>query len=122
MAVNLTILVITQLLLFLVGLLYIKWHFNLKRWDKPFFSALIINTTWFVINMVKRLTIYTIIDQNIFTDLLIIVINIMLGFVLIIIYTDEWLRSLVIVGLAQISLFITSILLNFLFDIRYLFN
>ncbi len=122
MAVNLTILVITQLLLFLVGLLYIRWHINLKRWDKPFFSALIINTTWFVTNMVKELTIYTIIDQNLFTDLLIIGINTFLGYcILIFIYKNEWLRSLVIVGLAQISLFITLIFINFLFDILGIF-
>ena len=79
MAVNLTIIVITQLLLFLVGLLYIKWLINLKRWIKPFFSALIINTTWFVISMVMGLTTYSIIGQNLFTDLLIIVINTFLG-------------------------------------------
>ncbi len=122
MAVNLTIIVITQLLLFLVGLLYIKWHINLKRWDKPFFSALIINTTWFVISMVVGLTIYSIIGQNLFTDLLIIVINTFLGFgILIIIYKNEWLRTLEIVGLAQISLFITSIFINFLFDIIDIF-
>ena len=122
MAVNLTIIVNTQLLLFLVGLLYIRWHIKLKRWDKPFFSALIINTTWFVFSMVMALTIYSIIGQNLFTDLLIIVINTFLGFgILIIIYKNEWLRSLEIVGLAQISLFITSIFINFLFDIIDIF-
>jgi oligopeptide/dipeptide ABC transporter ATP-binding protein len=118
MAVNVIILVITQLLLFLVGLLYIKWHINLKRWDKPYRSSLIINITWFVINLVVGLVIYSLIGQNLFTDLLIIVINAFLGFgILISIYKNEWLRSLEIVGLAQISIFITSILINFLFVI-----
>jgi oligopeptide/dipeptide ABC transporter ATP-binding protein len=40
----------TAVLLFFVGLFYIKWHLNLKRWEKPFFYSLIINTTWFVIS------------------------------------------------------------------------
>ncbi len=118
MVANLTILVITQLILFIVGLLYIKWHINLKRWDKPFFPALIINTTWFVISIV----IYSLIGQNPFTVLLIMYINIFLGFLIIaIIYVENWQRSLEIVGLAQISLFITSIFINFLFDLIGIF-
>ncbi|KKN59547.1 hypothetical protein LCGC14_0540900 [marine sediment metagenome] len=122
MAVNLTILVITQLLLFLVGLFYIKWHINLNRWDKPFFSALIVNGTWFVIGMVVGLTIYSLIGQNLFTDILIIIINAFIGLgILISIYKNKWLRSLEIIGLAQISLFITTIFINFLFDIVDIF-
>ena len=122
MAVNLTILVITQLLLFLVGLFYIKWHINLNRWDKSFFSALIVNGTWFVIGMVVGLTIYSLIGQNLFTDILIIIINAFIGLgILISIYKNKWLRSLEIVGLAQISLFITTIFINSLFDIIDIF-
>ncbi len=122
MAVNLTILVITQLLLFSVGLFYIKWHINLNRWDKPFFSALIVNGTWFVIGMVVGLTIYSLIGQNLFTDILIIIINAFIGLgILISIYKNKWLRSLEIIGLAQISLFITTIFINFLFDIIDIF-
>jgi len=122
MAVNITILVFTQLLLFLVGLFYIRWHINLKRWDKPFFSALIINITWVVIGIVVGLTIYSWLSQNLFTDLLIIFINTFIGIgILVSIYKNEWLRSLEIIGLAQISLFITSIFINFLFDIIDIF-
>lgn len=122
MAVNLTILVITQLLLFLVGLFYIEWHINLNRWDKRFFSALIVNGTWFVIGMVVGLTIYSLIGQHLFTDLLIISINTFIGLgILISIYKNKWLRSLEIVGLAQISLFITTIFINFLFDVIDIF-
>ncbi|KKM57683.1 hypothetical protein LCGC14_1550500 [marine sediment metagenome] len=122
MAVNLTILVITQLLLFLVGLFYIKWHINLNRWDKSFFSALIVNGTWFVIGMVVGLTIYSLIGQNLLTDFLIIIINTFIGLgILISIYKNKWLRSLEIVGLAQISLFITTIFINSLFDIIDIF-
>jgi len=122
MAVNITILFFTQLLLFLVGLFYIRWHINLKRWDKPFFSALIINITWVVIGIVVGLTIYSWVSQNLFTDLLIIFINTFIGIgILVSIYKNEWLRSLEIIGLAQISLFITSIFINFLFDIIDIF-
>jgi len=122
MAVNITILIFTQVLLFLVGLFYIRWHINLKRWDKPFFSALIINITWVVIGIVVGLTIYSWISQNLFTDLLIICINIFVGFgILISIYKKKWLRSLEIVGLAQISLFIITIFINSVFDIIGIF-
>jgi oligopeptide/dipeptide ABC transporter ATP-binding protein len=122
MAVNITILFFTQLLLFLVGLFYIRWHINLKRWDKPFFSSLIINITWVVIGIVVGLTIYSWLSQNLFTDLLIIFINTFIGIgILVSIYKNEWLRSLEIIGLAQISLFITSIFINFLFDIIEIF-
>jgi oligopeptide/dipeptide ABC transporter ATP-binding protein len=108
----------TSVLLFLVGLLYIKWHINLKRWDNPFFSSLLINTTWFVVG----LTIYSLIGQNLFTYLLIVFINTIVGFVILgRIYKNEWFGSLEIVGLAQISLFITSIFINFLFDIVDIF-
>jgi len=108
----------TLVLLFLVGLLYIKWHINLKRWDKPFFSALIINTTWFAVG----LTIYSLIGQNLFAYLFIVYINILVGFVILgRIYKNEWFGSLEIVGLAQISLFITSIFINFLFDLVDIF-
>jgi peptide/nickel transport system ATP-binding protein/oligopeptide transport system ATP-binding protein len=109
-------------LLFLVGLFYIRWHINLNRWDKPFFTALIINITWFVIGMVAGLTIYSLIGQNLFTDLLIICINTIIGFCILIIYKNERLRSLEIVGLTQICLFITTIFINFLFDIIDIFK
>jgi len=122
MAVNITILVFTQLLLFLVGLFYIRWHINLKRWDKPFFSALIINITWVVIGIVVGLTIYSWVSQNLFTDLLIIIINIFIGLgILISIYKNNWLKFLEIVALAQISLFIITIFINSLIDINAIF-
>ena len=117
MAVNITILVITQIFLFIVGFFYIRWHISLKRWEKPFFSALIINITWVVIGIVVGLTIYSWVSQNLFTDLLIIIINFFIGLgILISIYKNEWLRSLEIVGLAQVSLFITTFFINSLFD------
>jgi len=122
MAVNIIILVFTQLLLFLVGLFYIRWHINLKRWDKPFFSALIINITWVVIGIVVGLTIYSWVSQNLFTDLLIIIINIFIGLgILISIYKNNWLKFLEIVALAQISLFIITIFINSLIDINAIF-
>jgi ABC-type multidrug transport system fused ATPase/permease subunit len=124
MAVN--IIVFTQSILFLIGLFYIRWHINLNKWDKPFFLALIINITWFVISMVVGLSIYLLkglsISQKPFIGFLIIFINTFIGWILLIsIYENEWLRSLEIVVLAQISLFITSIFLNFLFDIIDIF-
>ncbi len=122
MAVNITILVFTQLLLFLVGLFYIRWHINLKRWDKPFFSALIINIIWVVIGIVVGLTIYSWVSQNLFTDLLIIIINIFIGLgILISIYKNNWLKFLEIAALAQISLFIITIFINSLIDINAIF-
>jgi len=122
MAVNITILVFTQILLFLVGLFYIRWHINLKRWDKPFFSALIINITWVVIGIVVGLTIYSWVSQNLFTDLLIIIINIFIGLgILIGIYKKNWLKSLEIVALAQISFFIITIYINSFIDILAIF-
>lgn len=106
-------------LLFLIGVLYLKWHINLKSWDKPFFSAFIINTTWFI----SGLAIFLLIGQNLFTILLIIFINTSIGFVLLMrIYKIMWLRSLEIVGLAQISLFVASLFINFLFDIIDIFR
>ncbi|MHA2128315.1 MAG: ABC transporter ATP-binding protein, partial [Promethearchaeota archaeon] len=112
----------TSVLLFFVGLLFVKWYINLKRWDKSFFSAFIINTTWFVINVVVELAIYSVIGQNLITNLFIIIINTVIGLcILIIIYINGLLRSLEIVGLTQISLFITSIFINFLLDIIDIF-
>ena len=35
-------------LLFLIGVLYLKWHFNLKSWENPFFSAFIISSSFFL--------------------------------------------------------------------------
>jgi peptide/nickel transport system ATP-binding protein len=123
MAVNLTILVFTQILLFIVGFLYLRWHINLNRWDRPPFSALIISITWFVIGIALGLTIYSWFSQNIFTDLLILAINILIGLgILIIIYKNNWLKSLEIVSFAQISLFITTIYINSLFDIIGIFQ
>jgi oligopeptide/dipeptide ABC transporter ATP-binding protein len=108
----------TPTILFLVGLYYINWHIKLKKWDKPFFSALIINTTWLIIST----TIYSLVGQNLSAILLIIYINILLGFLIISrIYVENWQRSLEIVGLAQISLFITLVFLNFFIDIFNIF-
>jgi len=122
MAVNVIILMITQLLLFLVGLFYIKWHIDLKRWDKPYPSSLIINTTWFVISFFGGITIYSLVGQNLYTNLFIIGINTLIGFIILVrIYKNEWLRSLEIIGLAQICLFITSVLFNLFFDVLDIF-
>jgi oligopeptide/dipeptide ABC transporter ATP-binding protein len=99
-------------------MLYIKWHINLKRWERPFFSSLIINSTWFAVG----LTIYSLIGQNLFTYLLIIFINIVVGFVILgRLYNNQWFSSFEIVGLAQISLLVTSLFINFLFDIVDIF-
>ncbi|MFX0140373.1 MAG: ABC transporter ATP-binding protein [Candidatus Hodarchaeota archaeon] len=137
MAVNMAILVITQIFLFLVGLFYIRWHINLNRWDKPFFSALIINITWFIIGIVLRFIISSFIDDLLIvivnpviglgilvsiSDVLIIFFNFFVGLIILIsIYKNKFLRSLEIIGLAQISLFVTTILINSLFIIIGIF-
>jgi oligopeptide/dipeptide ABC transporter ATP-binding protein len=130
---DMTILVFTQILLFLVGLFYIRWHINLNRWDKPFFSALIISETWLIIGIVVTFITSSLIDDILIivvnpviglgvllsiSDLLIIFINIFVGLtIMIILYKDKWLKSLKIVGLAQVSLVITTIFINLLFVI-----
>jgi peptide/nickel transport system ATP-binding protein/oligopeptide transport system ATP-binding protein len=116
------LIVLAQAILFFVGLIYIGWHINLKRWDRPHLSALIISITWVVTDISIGLIFYASIGQNLFTNLLITIINILIGLgILIIIYKKEWLRSLEIVVFAQLSLFITSIFLNFLFEIIGIF-
>lgn len=122
MAVNMTTFVITQSILFIVGLFYLRWHITLKRWDNPFSSSLILNVIWFIIAMVAGLVIYSFIGQNLFTDLLIKILNTFIGLgILVSIYKNEWLRSLEIVGLAQISLFITTIYVNSFFEVMDIF-
>ncbi len=122
MAVNITLLFTTQLLQILVGTFYINRHIKFRRWDKSFLSALIINITWFVIGMVVGLTIYSLIGKNLFTDLLMIFINTIIGLgILIIIQKKKWLRSLEIVAFAQIILFIATIYISSLFDIIDIF-
>lgn len=122
MAVNMTTFVITQSILFIVGLFYLRWHITLKRWDNPFSSSLILNVIWFIIAMVAGLVIYSFIGQNLFTDLLIKILNTFIGLgILVSIYKNEWLRSLEIVGLAQISLFISTIYVNSFFEVMDIF-
>jgi len=122
MVVNITLLFTTQLLQILVGTFYINRHIKFRRWDKSFLSALVINITWFAIGMVVGLTIFSLIGKNLFTDLLMIVINTIIGLgILIIIQKKKWLRSLEIVAVAQIVLFITTIYINSLFDIIDIF-
>ena len=122
MAVNMTLLFTTQLLQILVGTFYINRHIKFRRWDKSFLSALVINITWFAIGMVVGLTIFSLIGKNLFTDLLMIVINTIIGLgILIIIQKKKWLRSLEIIAVAQIVLFITTIYINSLFDIIDIF-
>ena len=58
--INLTDLVsviITQNILFLVGLFYLKWHLNLKKGKNPFKTALIINIAWSAMGITMRLVI-----------------------------------------------------------------
>jgi len=122
MVVNITLLFTTQLLQILVGTFYINRHIKFRRLDKSFLSALVINITWFAIGMVVGLTIFSLIGKNLFTDLLMIVINTIIGLgILIIIQKKKWLRSLEIVAVAQIVLFITTIYINSLFDIIDIF-
>ena len=122
MVVNITLLFTTQLLQILVGTFYINRHIKFRRLDKSFLSALVINITWFAIGMVVGFTIYSLIGKNLFTDLLMIVINTIIGLgILIIIQKKKWLRSLEIVAVAQIVLFITTIYINSLFDIIDIF-
>jgi len=97
---------INQILLFLIGFLFIRWNVKLKGWDKPVVSALIMR---FIIS-------------SLISELLIIIINTFLGLgILISIYKNNWLRSLEIVGLAQISLFITSNFIFSFFDVVEIF-
>jgi len=108
---------INQILLFLIGFLFIRWNVKLKGWDKPVVSALIINITWLFISLVVRFII-----SSLISELLIIIINTFLGLgILISIYKNNWLRSLEIVGLAQISLFITSNFIFSFFDVVEIF-
>jgi peptide/nickel transport system ATP-binding protein/oligopeptide transport system ATP-binding protein len=112
----------TSSILFFVGLYYIYWYSKLKRWDKPFLSSFIINITWFALNMVAVLVIFSSIGQNLFTYLLIVIVNSIIGFVILIrIYRNKWLGSLEIIGFAQITIFIASILINLLLDIVDIF-
>jgi len=167
---------ITSVALFFIGFFYIKWHINLTERDKPFFYALIINTTWFVIGgLVGLFSIYLPIDgiligtgvffiilvvgffiyapekiplktiliivflligagfsiisglnsligQYLFTVLLITLINTIIGlFILRLISKKQWFRSFEIAGLAQISLFVSSIFLTLVFDVIDIF-
>jgi len=127
--VEIILLVFTEIILFLVGLFYLRWHINLNRWDKPFFSALIINITWLIINIVLGLIFSSLIgDLSLIiivnpvtgfsillsiSDLLIMCIDLFVGFIILIsIYKAKWLRSLKIVGLAQLSLLVTIFIIN----------
>jgi len=77
----------------LIGFFIIRWYVKLKGWDKPFISALIIFITWLIIGIVVRFF-----SSSLISDLLIIGINTFLGYcILVIIYKNEWLRSLEIV-------------------------
>ncbi len=132
---NIALLVIIQIILFLVGLYYLKWHISLNKWERPFNTALIINITWFAIGIVARFIITSIggllvtfdnpfIGLVIFvdiSDLFIFFINIFVGLIILMIfYKKKWVRSLLIVGLAQISLIVTSIFTNSLFVIFWI--
>jgi oligopeptide/dipeptide ABC transporter ATP-binding protein len=163
---------ITSVMLFFIGFFYIKWHINLKEWDKPLFYALLINATWFVISgLVGLFSVYLSIDgiligigiffiilvvgffifapdklplktvlmivflligavlsiisglnsligQYLFTFFLKTFINTIIGLgILILIYKREWFNSLEIAGLAQISLFISSIFITLGFNV-----
>ncbi|MHA2123618.1 MAG: hypothetical protein ACW990_20660, partial [Promethearchaeota archaeon] len=160
----------TSVLLFFVGLFYIKWHMNLKRWEKPFFYSLIINTTWFIISGImgflgnylpidgiligtgiffiilvvgffiyapEKLPLITIlvivflligaglsiisglnslIGPYLFTVILRTFISTIVGLgILVLIYKKKWLSSLEIAGLAQISVFVSSIFITLVF-------
>ena len=132
--VIIAILVITQIVIFSVGLYYIHWHISLNRWDKPFFSALIITITWLILNTVLGLIIppligdppFIIIVNPVFgtgilvsiSDLLIIIIDVFVGLIImIIIYKNKWLRSSLIVGLAQLTLLVTAFFIESIFMI-----
>jgi len=134
---NIALLVITQIILFLVGLYYLKWHISLNKWERPFYTALIISITWLVIGLAVRFIITSLIGGLLvsivnpiigldilvdISDFLIIFINIFIGFIIMMsIYKKKWLQSIVIVGLAQISLLVTSIFTNSLFVIFRIF-
>ncbi|NVM44818.1 MAG: ATP-binding cassette domain-containing protein [Candidatus Lokiarchaeota archaeon] len=135
--ITIALVVITQNILFFVGLYYLKWHIGLKKWERPFHTALFINITWIVIGLIVRFIFIAligglvIIGVNPFigliivvdiSDLFIIFINILVGFIIMmIIHNKKWLHALVIVGLAQITLIITSIFANTLFVIIRVF-
>ena len=77
---DMTILIfLAQLIIFTVGYLYIKWHLNLQRWDRPTFSALIISLTWVATDISMGLIFYTLIGQNLITNILITIVNILIG-------------------------------------------
>jgi oligopeptide/dipeptide ABC transporter ATP-binding protein len=116
------LIILAQILIFVVGFAIINWRIKFYKWDKQLFSALIISITWFVIDMVVGLVIYSLITQNFYTDLLVFIINIFIGFgILLIISKNDWLKSLAIVTLAQISLYIITIFLNLFIDIVFIF-
>jgi oligopeptide/dipeptide ABC transporter ATP-binding protein len=109
MAIILTLLVINQVISFFIGFYFIRWYIKLKRWDKQFFTALIINITWFVVDLVFGFIFHSQISQNFFTYFLIIYINIFLGVPIIAaVYSKNSERSLEIVIFAQIILLIVT--------------
>jgi len=109
MAIILTLLVINQVISFFIGFYFIRWYIKLKRWDKQFFTALIINITWFVVDLVFGFIFHSQISQNFFTYFLIIYINIFLGLPIITaVYSKNSERSLEIVIFAQIILLIVT--------------
>ena len=129
MLIEITILVFYEVMLFIVGLFYIRWHLNLNGWDKSFFSALIINITWRILDVVLGFIISSLIGDLSFilivnpligtgilisiSDLIMILINFLVGFIILIsIYKTKWLRSLEIIGLAQLSLLVTTFIIN----------
>ena len=110
--------IIIFLILFLIGIFFMEWYANNKEWDIPLKYIIRINLIWLVIEIILKWFLLILFGINILFDLVIIVMNILIGSIIIVRVLDrKFEESLFFITVNQALLSIVALNLGLLFGI-----
>jgi len=120
--------IFTQIVIFLIGIYVMRWYAKKKSthytkvWDSSLKTAIIVNLAWLIISIPWSLTFHFMFIENIFIELILSGINILVGFIIVIILYEKEVRdSFLFVVVIQLIILITSLALGFLIEIIKMF-
>jgi polar amino acid transport system permease protein len=108
------------MLLFLIGVYIMKWHFKKKNnqyrkvWDTSSKKILVVNTIWLITNLSISIGLNFLLVENIYNFLINFGVNIVTGTILVILlYQRQLKESLLLILIIQLILFFAALLLEF---------
>ena len=111
----------TQIIVFIIGIYVMRWYAKKKSkhytsmWDTSIKTIIVVNLSWLLINIPWSLTFNFMLVESVFIDLIISGINILIGFILVIILYEKKARdSFLFVVIIQLVIFIASLVVGFL--------